>query len=119
MRSSRGGSRAAHAIAIFVAIGTTVAAQTPKSNPKAERALAAELSSIFGASVMAHAQWGVEVKSLDTGKVIYALNARKLMMPASNMKIVTVAAAAEILGWDHRFKTTLETAAPIEGHPQR
>lgn len=58
--------------------------------------------------------WGVEVKSLDTGKVIYALNARKLMMPASNMKIVTVAAAAEILGWDHRFKTTLETAAPVE-----
>ena len=31
------------------------------------------------------------------------------MMPASNMKIVTLAAAAETLGWDYRFKTTLET----------
>lgn len=59
--------------------------------------------------------WGVEVKSLDTGKVLYALNARKLMMPASNMKIVTLAAAAEALGWDYRFKTTLETDAEIEG----
>jgi D-alanyl-D-alanine carboxypeptidase/D-alanyl-D-alanine-endopeptidase (penicillin-binding protein 4) len=37
------------------------------------------------------------------------------MMPASNMKIVTLAAAAEILGWDHRFTTTVETSAPIEG----
>jgi len=26
--------------------------------------------------------WGVEVKSLDSGRVLYALNARKLMMPA-------------------------------------
>ena len=42
--------------------------------------------------------WGVEVKSLETGRVLYALNARKLMMPASNMKIVTLAAAAEALG---------------------
>ena len=58
--------------------------------------------------------WGVEVKSLETGQVLYALNARKLMMPASNMKIVTLAAAAETLGWDYRFKTTLETDAEIE-----
>ena len=36
-------------------------------------------------------------------------------MPASNMKIVTLAAAAETLGWDYRFKTTLETTATIDG----
>ena len=58
--------------------------------------------------------WGVQVKSLETGRLLYGHNARKLMMPASNMKIVTLAAAAETLGWDHRFKTTLETTAPIE-----
>ena len=58
--------------------------------------------------------WGVEVKSLETGKILYTLNARKLMMPASNMKIVTLAAAAETLGWDYRFKTTLETTADID-----
>ena len=65
--------------------------------------------------------WGVEVKSLETGRVLYALNARKLMMPASNMKIVTLAAAAETLGWDYRFKTTLETdGGDVDnGRPQR
>ena len=59
--------------------------------------------------------WGVEVKSLDSGRVLYARNARTLLMPASNMKILTLAAAAETLGWEYRFKTALETAAPIEG----
>ena len=37
------------------------------------------------------------------------------MMPASNMKIVTLATAAETLGWDYRFTTTLETAAAGRG----
>jgi D-alanyl-D-alanine carboxypeptidase/D-alanyl-D-alanine-endopeptidase (penicillin-binding protein 4) len=63
---------------------------------------------------MARGVWGVDIRSLDTGERLYQLEPGRLMMPASNMKIFTAAAAAEILGWDHRFTTTLETAAPIE-----
>ena len=63
---------------------------------------------------MAHAQWAVVVRSLDSGALLFDRNAHKLMMPASNMKIVTLAAAAQILGWDHRFVTTLETRARVE-----
>jgi len=63
---------------------------------------------------MAQGTWGVDVRSLDTGERLYQLDADKLMMPASNMKILTLAAAAETLGWDHCFTTTLETNAPIE-----
>jgi serine-type D-Ala-D-Ala carboxypeptidase/endopeptidase (penicillin-binding protein 4) len=69
---------------------------------------------VFGAPIMARGAWGVDIRSLDTGERLYERDAWRLMMPASNMKIVTVAAAAEALGWDHRFTTTLETAAPIE-----
>jgi len=87
---------------------------TPRPPSKAERQLASDLSSIFGANVTAQAQWGVEVRSLDSGRTLFALNSNKLLMPASNMKIVTLAAAADTLGWDYRFTTTLETAAPIE-----
>lgn len=64
---------------------------------------------------MAHAVWGVHVRSLDRDDVLFAHNAGKLMMPASNMKILTLAVAAERLGWDYRFTTTLETAGVIEG----
>jgi D-alanyl-D-alanine carboxypeptidase/D-alanyl-D-alanine-endopeptidase (penicillin-binding protein 4) len=60
-----------------------------------------------------HRVWGVDIRSLDTGEPIFELDADRLMMPASNMKIATVAAAAEILGWTHRFTTTLETSAPV------
>jgi serine-type D-Ala-D-Ala carboxypeptidase/endopeptidase (penicillin-binding protein 4) len=81
----------------------------------AVRELQTDLSTVFGAPVTAHATWAIDVRSLDTGETLFRLNAGKLMMPASNMKIVTLAAAAEVLGWDHRFTTTLETAAPVAG----
>jgi D-alanyl-D-alanine carboxypeptidase/D-alanyl-D-alanine-endopeptidase (penicillin-binding protein 4) len=81
---------------------------------KAERRLAADLDRIFDAPIMEQGLWGVEVKSLDSGRVLYARNRRTLMMPASNMKILTLAAAAEALGWDYRFTTTLDTPGTIE-----
>ena len=68
---------------------------------------------------MAHANWGVVVRSLKTGETLYERNPDKLMVPASNMKIVTLAAAARVLGWDARFTTTLETDATIEGETLR
>ena len=37
-----------------------------------------------------------------------------LLTPASTMKIVTLAAAADVLGWDDKFDTTLSSSARIE-----
>ena len=54
--------------------------------------------------MLQHGYWGVLVKSLTNDETLYALNARKLLLPASNMKIVTLAAAAERLGWDYRYR---------------
>src|SRR5918992_3688575 len=73
-----------------------------------------DLAAVFSAPLTAHAQWAVDIRSLDTGERLYGLNAGKLMMPASNMKILTVAAAADVLGWDACLTTTLETSAPVE-----
>jgi serine-type D-Ala-D-Ala carboxypeptidase/endopeptidase (penicillin-binding protein 4) len=86
--------------------------------PKASRAvteLRADLNRVFGAPIMARGVWGVDIRSLDTGEPLFDLNAGRLMMPASNMKIVTLAAAADVLGWDHSFTTTLETSAIVDG----
>jgi D-alanyl-D-alanine carboxypeptidase/D-alanyl-D-alanine-endopeptidase (penicillin-binding protein 4) len=63
---------------------------------------------------MVRGAWAVDVRSLDTGEQLYTRDAERLMMPASNMKILTTAGAAEILGWDYRFTTTLEASAPID-----
>lgn len=105
---------AAIALTLLAGCAHPSPAVAPRHSSPAERQLAADLDHIFGAPVMAQGVWGVEVKSLDTGRVLYARNPRTLLMPASNMKILTLSAAAETLGWDYRFKTVLETAAPIE-----
>jgi D-alanyl-D-alanine carboxypeptidase/D-alanyl-D-alanine-endopeptidase (penicillin-binding protein 4) len=62
-----------------------------------------------------NALWAVEVQSLDTSELLYARNAHALVMPASNMKIVTMSVAATRLGWDYRFDTTLETTGRVSG----
>jgi serine-type D-Ala-D-Ala carboxypeptidase/endopeptidase (penicillin-binding protein 4) len=61
------------------------------------------------------ALWAVEAQSLDTGEVLYQRNAHTLVMPASNMKIVTMAVAAERLGWDFRFTTEVKTEGTVAG----
>ena len=81
---------------------------------RAEQVLVSDLNRIFHAPAMVQGIWSVEVKALDSGRILYSLNPRTLMMPASNMKILTLAAAVETLGWDYRFRTTLESTAPIE-----
>ena len=85
-----------------------------RDHSSAVRQLHADLSPVFNAPIMARGVWGVDVRSADTGAVLFQHNAERLMMPASNMKILTLSAAADVLGWDHRFATTLETSAPVE-----
>jgi D-alanyl-D-alanine carboxypeptidase/D-alanyl-D-alanine-endopeptidase (penicillin-binding protein 4) len=67
--------------------------------------LAAGLSALFAAPELSHAHLGVLVRSLLTGETLYALNERHMMVPASNQKLLTVAAAARKLGWDYRYTT--------------
>ena len=52
---------------------------------------------------------GIKVVSLDSGRVLFEENARKLLRPASNMKLYTVAAAMDRLTPDYRFQTSVYT----------
>jgi D-alanyl-D-alanine carboxypeptidase/D-alanyl-D-alanine-endopeptidase (penicillin-binding protein 4) len=73
-----------------------------------------ELAAAFSAPELSHAVWSVLVQSLDTGEVLYRLNPDTLVVPASNQKIVSMATGAAALGWDYRYETRLETAAPAD-----
>jgi len=55
--------------------------------------------------LLVSAHFGVLVRFFLTGDTIYALNERRMMVPASNQKLLTVAAAARRLGWDFRYTT--------------
>ncbi|SHI62278.1 D-alanyl-D-alanine carboxypeptidase / D-alanyl-D-alanine-endopeptidase (penicillin-binding protein 4) [Tangfeifania diversioriginum] len=54
-----------------------------------------------------HATAGIHIVDLSSGEEVYALNSDKLMIPASTMKLVTSAAALQILGPDYRFQTKI------------
>ncbi|HEX6628514.1 MAG TPA: D-alanyl-D-alanine carboxypeptidase/D-alanyl-D-alanine-endopeptidase [Gemmatimonadaceae bacterium] len=57
--------------------------------------------------------WGVLIVNPRTGDTLYSKNAGKLFMPASNMKIITSAAALTLLGPDYTYKTTFLTDGPV------
>lgn len=50
---------------------------------------------------------GIKVVSLDTGRVLFEENSAKLLRPASNMKLYTVATALDRLSPDFRFTTSI------------
>ncbi len=47
----------------------------------------------------------VSVRSADSGNLIYQTNAKKLLHPASVLKLFTTYAALDTLGYDYEFKT--------------
>jgi D-alanyl-D-alanine carboxypeptidase/D-alanyl-D-alanine-endopeptidase (penicillin-binding protein 4) len=57
--------------------------------------------------------WGVVVHSLERDERLFELNPRTLLVPASAAKIVSVATAADAVGWEFRYETTLRAAGPI------
>jgi len=75
--------------------------------------LHAVLDQNFSIPILSRALMAVHVVSLRDGRTVYELNADKLVMPASNMKLITIAVAADRLGWDYRYRTTLEAAGTI------
>src|SRR5258705_1702113 len=65
------------------------------------------ISEIVRKPELASAMVGVKVASLDSGRVLFEENSAKLLRPASNMKLYTVAAALDRLSPDYRFVTSV------------
>jgi D-alanyl-D-alanine carboxypeptidase/D-alanyl-D-alanine-endopeptidase (penicillin-binding protein 4) len=106
--SSRNSAIVAFALSL---ISVSLAAQSPPAPPTAP--LQQDIEAILAAPALERGFWGVLVKAVDHDEVLYSRNASKLMMPASTMKVVTLAAAAEKLGWDYRYTTRLFTTGAI------
>jgi len=82
--------------------------------PSAADILRTDLAAVFNDPQFERALWSVLVRPVDSQEDLFALNARKLVMPGSAMKLLTATAAGERLGWAYRFETRFATAAPIE-----
>src|SRR4029450_12701942 len=71
--------------------------------------LRAQIDQLIWANDLEQAQWGIKIISIDRNEVLYERNSRVPIIPASNMKIVTAAAALLRLGPDFRYETKLIT----------
>jgi D-alanyl-D-alanine carboxypeptidase/D-alanyl-D-alanine-endopeptidase (penicillin-binding protein 4) len=79
---------------------------TSANAPKTVEELRARIQEVLRNPELAPSQMAVKVASLDTGRTLFEENAEKLLHPASNMKIYTVAAVLDRLSPDFRFKTS-------------
>ena len=86
------------------------AAQALPADPAAD--LAARIQAFIQAPRFQASVWGIQVVSLDTGRVLFQHDAGKYFLPASNAKLFTAAMALQELGPELRIRTSLYAAAP-------
>ena len=100
---------------VLASCAVRAAAPPPDQNRRANalESLQDELRALFTAAAVQHAHWGIKVVSLRDNAVIYSQNPAEFLVPASNQKLLTLAAAAERLGWDYRFTTRFMATGPI------
>lgn len=108
---------AASLCALVASLGCASASR-PGAGPGAAPALSrGQLTRYVDSLVLApafrNAHWGVLIVDAASGDTLYAHNAGKLFMPASNQKLLTGATALTQLGVDYRFVTTFAATGPI------
>jgi len=101
------------ALLLVLAAGHPVAQRSAATRAVAQ--LQRDIDTILTAPALDRGAVGVVVRSLATGETVYTRNAPRLMMPASTLKIVTLAAAADRLGWDHTYETRIVADGKVDG----
>lgn len=76
-------------------------------HPRTVPELRSRIAEVMRRPELAPGIFAVKVASLDTGQTLFSENADKLLRPASNMKIYTVAAALDRLTPNYRFITSV------------
>jgi D-alanyl-D-alanine carboxypeptidase/D-alanyl-D-alanine-endopeptidase (penicillin-binding protein 4) len=100
----------------LVALLALAAASAHAGEPAAgSRELDAALRAIVEGSALTGARAGVLVEDVESGQVLYAKDADVLLNPASNVKLVTSAAALARLGPEYRFATEFLVDATSRG----
>lgn len=103
-------------IGLAILLAALVAPAQPAAAAKvSDPALAKKLSSLMKDSRVTEGKTGVAVIDAATGSELYQRKGSQAIMPASNTKILTAAAAMHTLGPDYRFKTEAIKRAKVTG----
>jgi len=94
--------------------GDSAGSRDPRPATTAADDLAADLDAIIADGGDADGQTGLVVRAAD-GTELYHRDPTDRLLPASNAKLFTAAAALEVLGEDHRFTTDVHAAGVRRG----
>jgi serine-type D-Ala-D-Ala carboxypeptidase/endopeptidase (penicillin-binding protein 4) len=97
--------------------GSPDAPKAPADPTERRTWLKAQLDAVLGAPELKKLKVGVYAVEADTGKPVYARGEKTPLNAASNVKIVTSAAALSLLGPEYRWRTTLSVSLPSSGAP--
>ncbi|MDX9720407.1 MAG: D-alanyl-D-alanine carboxypeptidase/D-alanyl-D-alanine-endopeptidase [Myxococcota bacterium] len=77
-------------------------------------ALAQEIDEVLARKSLKSTTAGVLIVDAESRDVLYSKNAKKLLKPASNLKLLSTAMAMDLLGPDYRFQTTIYADGSID-----
>jgi len=88
----------------------------PAASPQS-RSLEQAVGELLSSSALhgSNGLFSVYVVNLQDDTALYERSVRTPLVPASNMKLFTTAAALEFLGPDFRYETTIEALGPLTG----
>ncbi|MFA6916123.1 MAG: D-alanyl-D-alanine carboxypeptidase/D-alanyl-D-alanine-endopeptidase [Parachlamydiales bacterium] len=97
----------------WVAYSLIAATLSVSSLNASEDAIPEDMQKIMHQEKYDHSFWGVYVKDLQTGEILYDLNSDKLFSPASTTKLFSVSALLNAFGDDYRFKTPVFASGKV------
>ena len=89
------------------------ASVTPSRPTDPLQQLRNDITAATAAPGVRRAAWGILVQSLDRGDRLFEFNPGTLLVPASTVKLVSLASAVDAVGWRHQFETSFWITGPI------
>ncbi len=101
--------RYAYALTAVALAAGTLTATVVQAEENGDERLAAVLDQILADERYDGSQFGLVVAEADTGEILYDRGGSQRLVPASNTKMLTSAAAVDILGPDYTYTTDVAT----------
>lgn len=99
-------------LVLFLGRIPQVVAQTPAvAGDICPGELGAKVDAIADRAEFSRSRWGILIQPLSSTATLYSRDATKYFIPASNVKLLTTAAALHKLGADFRIKTSVYSGA--------
>lgn len=85
----------------------------PKSESTSLSLLRTDILALTQSPGVRRGTWGIVVHSLDRNERLFELHPQSLLVPASIVKLLSLATAVDAVGWDYRFTTRLGVSGTV------